>query len=552
MTMHGETAQTVELILILLMAVALLATAARRFGIPYPILLVLGGLLLGFVPGLPRVVLAPDLVFLLFLPPILYAAAWFTSWRDFKANLRPIFLLSFGLVFATTVIVAVVAHAIIPGLPWGAAFVLGAIVSPPDAAAATAVVQRLGVPRRIVVFLEGESLINDAAALVALRFAVAAVVTGAFSLGEAAFQLLLVSIGGAAIGLALGWLVVWVERHLDDPPVEITLSFLAPLAAYLLAELLHVSGVLAVVVAGLYVGRRSARFFTADARLRGNTVWDLVIFLINGLIFVLIGLQLPHILEQLSSRSLATLIWQGVVISLVVILVRIAWVYPATYLPRFFSARTRAHDPYPSWRNVAVVAYTGLRGVVSLAAALALPLEVAGGQPFPARDLILFMTFCVILVTLVGQGLTLAPLIRWLGVRADDEDTAEEVKARSRGIAVAVARLDELATTGAARDGAVDYLRGYYAKRAHLVGARFGRLDHDHGMDGEADHDHHDEADHAAEHRQMLVDFQRLQQELLRVEREAVILLRDAGAIGDEVLHRIERDLDFEELRVRG
>jgi Na+/H+ antiporter len=551
--MHSEAAQAIELILILLLAVAALGTLARQLRIPYPILLVLGGLALGFVPGLPQVVLEPDLVFLLFLPPILYAAAWFTSWRDFKAKLRPISMLAFGLVLATTGIVAVVAHAIVPGLPWAAAFVLGALVSPPDAAAATAVIQRLGVPRRIVTILEGESLINDAAALVAYRFAVAAVVTGAFSPGSAVAQLLLVSAGGIAIGMGAGWVVIWLERRLDDPPIEIILSFLAPVAAYLAAETVHVSGVLAVVAAGLFAGRRSSRVFTAETRLRANTVWELVIFLVNGLIFILIGLQLPHVLSALTSWPIGNLLWYGGAISLTVILVRIAWVFPSTYLPWFLIRRIREREPRPSWRNVTIVAYTGLRGVVSLAAALALPLEVAGGTPFPGRDLILFLTFSVILVTLVGQGLTLAPLIRRLGVRDDgSEEAEEEVEARTRAIGAALVRLDELAQEGWTQDGAVVYLRGYYTKRTHLVGARYGRPDHDHSPNGSTDHAHADGQDHAEEHRRMLANFQRLQRELLHAERNMVIKLRDEGLIGDEALHRIERDLDFEEVRTQG
>lgn len=550
--MHSGAAQTIELILILMLAVAALGALARQLHIPYPILLVLGGLALGFVPGLPKVELEPDLVFLLFLPPILYAAAWFTSWRDFKATLRPILLLSFGLVFTTTVVVAVVAHAIVPELPWAAAFVLGALVSPPDAAAATAVVQRLGVPRRIVTILEGESLINDASALVAYRFAIAAVVTGAFSLGMATVELLLVSAGGIAIGLAAGWCVVWLERRLDDPPIEIILSFLVPVTAYLVAETVHVSGVLAVVAAGLYAGRRSPQMFTASTRLRANTVWELVIFLVNGLIFILIGLQLPRVLDDLADRPLGNLLWYAGAISLTVILVRIAWTFPAAYIPRLLFRSIREREPFPDWRNVAIVGYTGLRGVVSLAAALALPLEVAGGTPFPARDLILFLTFCVILVTLVGQGLTLAPLIRWLGVHADGDDEEEEAEARTQAITAAVVRLDELALEDWTHDGAVSYLRGYYSKRAHLVGARYGRLDHEHGPNGTGDHAHADGRDHEEDHRLALACFQRLQRELLTAERTMVIRLRDEGLIGDEALHRIERDLDFEEVRAQG
>ncbi len=550
--MHSDAARTIELVLLLLIAVAALGTLARYLRVPYPILLVIGGLALGFVPRLPSIVLEPDLAFALFLPPILYAAAWLTSWREFRANLRPILLLSFGLVFITTVVVAAVACTIIPGLPWAAAFVLGAIVAPPDAAAATAVIQRLGVPRRIVAILEGESLINDASTLVAYRFAVAAVVSGTFSPGMALAALPLVSIGGVALGLAIGWLVVALERRLDDPPIEILLSFLAPLAAYLVAETMQVSGVLAVVAAGLYAGRQSSRVLTAGTRVQASTAWELVVFLVNGLIFVLIGLQLPRVLAGLAGRPIGTLLWYAAAISLTVIVARFVWVFPATYLPRLFSRQVRDSEPPPTRGGVGIVAYTRLRGVVSLAAALALPLEMANGAPFPERDLLIFLACCVIVVTLVGQGLTLAPLIRWLGIRAGDEEEVEEVAARQRGIAGALVRLDELAREERARAGAVGYLRGYYTKRTHLLGARFGLPDHEHGQDGHDDHDHDAHEDHVAAHRASLADFQWLQRELLHAEREVVIRLRDTGDIGDETLHRIERDLDFEELRIQG
>ena len=552
--MHSDAAQTIELILLLLVAVSVLGILARRLHIPYPILLVLGGLALGLVPGLPRVELEPDLVFLLFLPPVLYAAAWFTSWRDFKSNLRPIGFLAFGLVLATTGIVAVVAHAIVPGLPWSAAFVLGAIVSPPDAAAATAVVQRLGVPRQIVTILEGESLINDAAALVAYRFAVAAVVTGVFSLGDAIGQLLVVSIGGIAIGLAAGWLFLAFDRRVNDAPIEIIVSFLTPLAAYLIAETVHVSGVLAVVAAGLYAGRQAPRVLSADTRLRAVTVWEIVIFLVNGLIFILIGFQLPRVLEALANWAALDLLWYGFAISLTVILVRLAWIYPGMFLSSRMRPREAKEEEGPSWRGGTIIGYTGLRGVVSLAAALALPLEMANGAPFPARDLLVFLTFGVILV---GQGLALAPLIRWLGVRDDGRSEEEEAEARVRGVEAALVRLEELAREDWTHDGAVGYLRGYYTKRTHIIGARFGRLDHDH----DHDHDHgdghghgpgQDGHDHVLVHREMLRSFQRLQRELLRAEREMVIKLRDQGLIGDEALHRIERDLDYEEVRTQG
>ncbi len=318
----------IEIILILLLAVAVLAIVARRIGVPYPILLVLGGALLGFVPGLPQIELAPDLVFLIFLPPLLYSDGWLTSWRDFRADLRNIGLLSIGLVIATTVIVAVVAHALIPAFTWPAAFVLGAVVSPTDAVAATAIAQRVGLPRRLVTIVEGESLVNDATGLVVYRFAVAAVATGTFSLVMAGAQFVEVSVGGVAIGLAVGWLITWLERHLNDSPVEITISFLAPFAAYIPAEALGVSGVLAAVAAGLYAGRQSPRVFSPTSRLQTEIVWEVVIYLMNGLLFILIGLQLRTLLALMPGESPATLLGYGALVSLAVILVRLVWVFP--------------------------------------------------------------------------------------------------------------------------------------------------------------------------------------------------------------------------------
>src|SRR5919205_993790 len=342
----------IETIFVLLAAVAALATLADRIGVPYPILLVLGGLVLGFTPGLPRVELEPKVVFLLFLPPLLYVSAIFTSWRDFRANLRPISLLAVGLVLMTTCMVAAVAHLAL-GLSWAAAFALGAIVSPTDAIAATAVAQRLGVPRRIVTILEGESLVNDATGIVAYRIAVTAVVTGAFSLWEAGLQFVVGAVGGVAVGLAAGWAVLWARRHVsEEPNVQNTISLLTPFAAYLPAEelppylwhellglpgRLHFSGVLSVVAAGLYLGGRGPYFISPETRLQGYAFWELVTFLLNGLIFSLIGLQLGSIVGGLSEYSAATLVLYAGLISLTVIIVRFFWVFPATYVPRWAS-----------------------------------------------------------------------------------------------------------------------------------------------------------------------------------------------------------------------
>src|SRR3984893_9864182 len=320
-----------EVIWTLLIVVATLAILAKKVDVPYPVLLVIGGLALGFVSGLPPVQLDPDLVFLFLLPPLLYPAAVFTSWRDFRANLSPILLLAIGLVLLTTALVAIVAHAL-TGLPWPAAFVLGAIISPPDAVAATAITSRLRVPRRIVAVLDGESLVNDATALVAYRFGVAAMMSGTFSLSEAIGRFLLVALGGTAIGLAVGWLASHVQRRLDDPPVQMTISLLTPFAAYIPAERLHISGVLAVVAAGLFIGWRVPKILTSRTRLNILVFWEMMVFLLNGLVFVLIGLQLPRILRTLSGHSLNQLVWHGVLISCAAIAVRIAWVFASTNL----------------------------------------------------------------------------------------------------------------------------------------------------------------------------------------------------------------------------
>src|SRR5215211_6830048 len=361
----------------------MLATLATRLGVPYPILLVLGGSALGFVPGLPSVELDPELVFLLFLPPLLYVSALFTSWRDFRANIRPISLLAVGLVLMTIFVVAAVVQNVI-GLPWAAAFVLGAIV------AATTVAHRLGVPRRIVTILEGESLVNDATGIVAYRVAVAAVVTGAFSIWDAGLQFVVGGAGGIAVGFAVGWLVVWARRHLsEDPSVQNIVSLLTPFVAYLAAEelphslweLLHemfgvpgdlyFSGVLAVVTTGLYLGRKGPYIISSGTRLQGYATWELITFLLNGLIFILIGLQLRSIVGGLDEYTVGQLISYAVLVSLTVILVRMIWVFPATYVPRLAVRRIRERDPSPPWRSVSVIAWTGMRGVISLAAALA-------------------------------------------------------------------------------------------------------------------------------------------------------------------------------------
>jgi CPA1 family monovalent cation:H+ antiporter len=522
-----------EIFVGLLLAVAVLALVARKLTIPYPILFVLGGLLLGLVPKLPKVRLDPELVFLFFLPPLLFPAALFTSWRDFRTNLRPISLLAIGLVLFTTVAVAYLAYYFM-GLPLAAGFVLGAIISPPDAIAATAIADRLNLPRRIVTILEGESLVNDATALVAYRFAVLAVVTGSFSLARASGQFFLVGIGGILIGLALGWLAEQFHKRVDDAPIEITVSLLTPFVAYLSAERLGVSGVLAVVTAGLYLGWRLPELLTFKTRLQGGPVWEMVEFLLNGFVFILIGLQLPEVLIALSKGTvpIPRLIWYALFISVAVIVIRILWVFPATYLPRLIFKKLCRRDPNPPWQHVTIVAWTGMRGVVSLAAALALPFTLRDGSPFPGRDLILFLTFVVIVATLVLQGLSLPLLIRWLGVKDDGSMEKEERKARLKANRDALARLNEISEKNPAKVDALQRLRVEYED--HILQVE--------GAESKSA---------GTPLRLFSSEYERLSHEALQTERHTIIELRNEDVISDEVLRRIQRDIDLAEARLR-
>jgi CPA1 family monovalent cation:H+ antiporter len=523
----------IEIIFGLVLVLVALVSLARRVRIPYPILLVIGGAFLGFVPGLPHVELEPELVFLLFLPPLLQAAAYFSSIRDFRANIRPIVLLAVGLPIFTTIVVGVAAHMLLPEMPWAVAFALGAIVSPPDAVAVAAIAQNVRLPRRIITLLEGESLVNDATALVAYRLAVAAVVTGTFSFLDAGLRFLLTGAGGVLVGLVLGVGCVWVMTKLQDPLIQIVISFLMSFWSYLLAETLGASGVMSVVTVGLILARNSPYVWSSSARLQGRAVWEIAIFLLNGSVFLLIGLQLNEILTaNLVDYSLAELLSYAAIISLVLIVSRFVWVFPATYLPRFFSARLRARDPYPSWRAVTIVAWAGMRGVVSLAAALALPHETASGEPFPGRELIIFISFCVIFATLVLQGLSLPALIRLLGVRdTDNRLEREEAKARLKASIAAMERLEMLAEEEWTTNEGVSDLRAHYQDRVRLYTAR---------AQGDAD----------GISEELSTTLVRLQRELLDVERNVVIRMRDEGIINDDVLRRIERELDLEEQRL--
>jgi len=525
--------QQAEVIVLLFTAVAVLAVLACKVRLPYPLVLVLGGLALSFVPRLPEVTLNPQVVFYFVLPALLYPAALFTSWRDFRRNLRSILMLAIGLVLATTLAVAWIAHSIMPTLPWAAAFALGAIVSPPDAVAATSIIRRLGVPHGIQVVLEGESLVNDATALVALQFAIAALVTGHFSPTHAAGRFVWVAVAGIGVGLLVGVIMRWVQSHLDDPPVQITISLLTPFIAYLTAEQLRASGVLATVAAGIFLGWHVPLTISARTRLQAYAFWEAIVFLLNGFVFVVIGLQLPDILRAWNRETLAGAIGSASVICATVILIRFAWVIPAAYLPYLFGNKFRPRDPIPSWRHVAIICWTGMRGVVSLAAAFALPLGLPGGRPFPGRDYILFVAFAVILVTLVVQGLTLPLLIRKLRIPPDGETDEEERLARLQANKAALEWIDKARTNSNFSPDAVGRLHAEYDERIEQLEFCASNPDDCRGEIATP-------------------QYQRLQYEALRVERGTIIRLRNERVINDDALRRIQRDLDLAEARLIG
>jgi CPA1 family monovalent cation:H+ antiporter len=522
---HHFTAHDELQLLIMLAALAAMLVIAAVWRLPAALLFVTGGLVLGFVPGLPHFQLAPDIVLVAILPPLLYSAAFFTGLRDLRANLRPITLLSVGLVAATTCAVALVAHAAISGLSWATAFTLGAIVSPTDALAATEIIRRVGAPRRIVAIIEGESLVNDGLALVLYKTAVAAAVAGSFSLWNASWHLVVNVIGGIAVGLAVGYVVRQVRRRVDDAPTEVALALISGYLAYLPATAIGVSGVLAAVTIGVYMGWYTPQLTNGITRISGNAFWEILTFIINALLFALVGLQLSGILDRLGGRTTWSLIGDAALVAGVVIVARIIWVPVFTYVPRILFRRVREHDPYPPWQAPAVISWAGIRGAVSLAAALALPTN------FPDRDLIVFLTFAVILVTLVGQGLTLPWLIRLLHVEDDGGADREDAKARIKAAEAALERLEELEAEGWVRDDTAERTRGQYRFRTNRFRARYEGVDED-GVEDRSQ------------------QYQRLRRELLEAERQAVIRLRNEGTITEDVMQRVQRDIDLEDLRL--
>ncbi len=520
-----------EIFLLLLLFVIVFASLARRLQTPYPIVLVIAGLFLGFVPKIPRITLDPDMVFLAVLPPLLYAAAWQTSWRDFSYNLVSIASLAFGLVGFTVFGVAQAAHWLFSGFDWRLGFVLGAVIAPTDPVAAASIAKRIGLPRRIFAVLEGESLLNDATGLLALQFGISMVVSGQTPTVTSGFlRLLYMTVVGLALGLLLGLVVEWFENRIDDGPIEIAISILVPYAAYLASEAIQASGVLSVVACGLYLGRQSSHFFSPSVRLQVMAVWNSLTFVLNGLVFVLIGLQLPYVRAGIGGYSLGELLLYGGLFSGLVIALRLMWTFPGAYAGYFIRRHVLHQDEErPSHRQVFLVGWTGMRGVIALAAALSLPVSVADGSPFPQRNLIVFLTFSVILVTLVLQGLTLPAVIKGLGLGASGQN-GEVQEARRLVLQAALAHLEEI--RGKDRSS----FTALYGDLAQHYRSRLASISVN-GEDGSAAPQRH-------------ARYVAIARELLGIERKTAVDLRNEGRINDEVLRQLERELDLNETRM--
>ena len=517
-----------QIFLILLAVLAGTTLLARRINVAPAILLMVAGIALAFVPGMPAVELPPEIVLLMVLPPLIYSASVAMSWREFKSNLRPIILLAVGCVIFTAFMVAAATHYLI-GLPWSVGFLLGAIVAPPDVVAPLAIARKLGMPRRILIVLEGEGLANDATALILYRFAVAAISTGLFSLPKATGTFAVIVVCEILFGLAIGWLSLRARHRTRDPQIEITLSLLTPYLAFWIPEHLGGSGVIATVACGLYMSWNGPLLISAATRLQGIFFWDLVIFLVEGMLFLLTGFQMRQVIEKSKAFPLQEIMFTTALVVVIVIVARFAWVYPAVYLPRVLSKRLRERDPAPSWRVTFVLGFTGVRGAVSLAAALALPLALPGGEGFPYRDMILFVAFGVIFITLVGLGSSLPLVVRWLGLAGDGrkEYIAEhesEIAARREALHAALKSLDAITDDRELSDEVVKLLRARHEIRSNQLPDSLDPNGHDISAAGTA-----------------------LTRELIASERVFIhALLRD-GKITDETRRRIERDLDLEE-----
>jgi Na+/H+ antiporter len=524
-------------VIIFLMALLVgLSALAPRLKLPYPVLLVLAGALLALIPGLPRVELDPNLVFFIFLPPLLYEASYNMSWHEFVANRRPITLLAVGLVLLTTTVVAAIAHYFIPGFSWAMGFVLGAIVSPPDAVAATSVTKGLGLPRRITGILEGESLVNDASALIAYRYAVAAVVSGTFGLWDAEWHFVLVAGGGAGIGLAVGYIVVRVQNWLTDATLITVLTLLLPFGVYLVAEHVGVSGVLAVVFMGLMMSRRSHDIYNNETRLLKHSFWNVLGFLLNGFVFLLIGLELRTIVSELGASAFWPTLGYGLLVSVVAIAIRMGWVFPVSYLGHWLGKWLgRQEEPTPR-RNLFITSWAGMRGVVSLATALALPLALSNGQPFPQRDAILFITFTVILVTLVVQGLSLPWLVRRLGVQESPaQRAAEEQELRLALTDDSLSYIEGKITAAATPAPCLLTLREVMRRQARRLHGTFAANE---ATDLDTPEETETEAAASFE------DLLRCRLDVTEHQRHLLVQLHRTNTFSEEAIRRVELELD--------
>jgi CPA1 family monovalent cation:H+ antiporter len=504
---------------------------SEKLRISYPIFLVICGLIIGFIPRVLEITLEPELVFLIFLPPLLYSAAWNTSWKDFWGYKRAIGLLAFGLVIFTSFAVAVVSHLLIPDFSLALGFLLGGIISPPDAIAATSVLQKLKMPKRVVTILEGESLVNDASSLIVFRFALVSVLTGKFVLWEAGIDFVIVVVVGIVVGLAIALIIYAIHRFLPTTSsIDTAITLIAPYLMYITAEHFECSGVLSVVSGGLFLSSRSTEVFSYNSRLQAQSVWDTLVFLLNGAVFILIGLQLPIILRSMDAGTISHAIFYGIVISIVTILVRIIWVFPGTYLPRFLSKRIRETEPYPSWKAVFIVAWSGMRGVVSLAAALSIPLTLSTGEAFPQRNLILFIAFIVILITLVLQGLSLPFLIKKLDIEVKDNEKEHHLEIQMNLASAVLSHINNNYADEAQTNDAFRQLKERYE---HLVETRTKQLS---------------KKEKAPSY---IIAYRKALLELIDVRRNALEELRKEGKYRDELIRNIEKEIDHEEARLR-
>ncbi|HXD77491.1 MAG TPA: Na+/H+ antiporter [Puia sp.] len=521
-------------VIALLFVVSMLAMLSDKLRISYPILLVVAGLGISVIPGIPLIRLEPDVVFIIFLPPLLYSAAWNTSWHAFWRMRRPIGMLAFGLVLLTAVAVAYFAHWLIPDFPLELGFLLGGIVSPPDAVAASSVLEKLKVPKRVTTVLEGESLVNDASSLIVYRFALAALFTGRFVFVQAGMNFLAVVFVGILIGLAIAHVVYAIHRWLPTTAtIDTGITLITPYLMYITAEHFHSSGVLAVVSGGLFLSFRSQDIFDYGSRLTTLSVWNVLVFLLNGIVFILIGLQLPGIIRGLGEYSLQAAILYGLCISAVAIAVRLLWVYPGAYLPRLISGRIRRRERRPPGRQTFLIGWSGMRGVVSLASALAIPIALPGGEEFPHRNLILCITFIVILVTLVIQGLTLPLIIRWLGIEADDGEREKQLSLRLRLASVALAHINTAYGDDASSIEAFVRLKERYEKMVDLTGKILEKEDENAVIPA------------------FLPRFRQLQLELIGLQRTELARVRQQNEFPEELVRNEEFQLDLEEARMR-